>query len=398
MNLKGYTEVLKERGYYCFPTYGYEYGKKFKKPKCRGGFYGNNLSIPTIFDPYGNDNWNETAVSIWCGTLLAIDCDGEAGTNNFAELMKKLGIPFDLERDFTIRTPRNGYHFYYKAPENHAFIKNSAGVLGEHIDVRGCRGYVVCPGVQRPIGNTIKIYNPNSRFLDSDYLPIPSYKLPECPKPLLELLSTDDSITERQLGLLSLLPEPYRYVYDYLDREDVKYMVLKDGKNKTDIQVVHSGFDFSNAKKTQKEKAEKSVTQNEPEKIIADNGKVRLEFTGDINAIEYPTERIDISPNYNYHPSYQVMERLKKYANKIPNSKDRDNQGRRVEGHTKTLKVISFAFNTLAKHDTGKARRIIDKWNDGLDWWWEDEVIEAKLLYVAKDYLKQKIRARFGLL
>jgi Bifunctional DNA primase/polymerase, N-terminal len=44
-----------------------------------------------------------------------------------------------------VRTPSGGHHLYFRQPQGQE-IRNSAGLLGPGIDVRGTGGYVVAPG------------------------------------------------------------------------------------------------------------------------------------------------------------------------------------------------------------------------------------------------------------
>jgi Bifunctional DNA primase/polymerase, N-terminal len=51
---------------------------------------------------------------------------------------------------YTVRTPRGGWHFYFKA-DGHG-IRNSAGQIAPMLDVRGDGGFVVAAGSVRPEG------------------------------------------------------------------------------------------------------------------------------------------------------------------------------------------------------------------------------------------------------
>jgi hypothetical protein len=45
-----------------------------------------------------------------------------------------------------VLTPSGGYHLYFRQPPGQPPIRNSAGLLGPGIDVRGAGGYVIAPG------------------------------------------------------------------------------------------------------------------------------------------------------------------------------------------------------------------------------------------------------------
>jgi len=55
--------------------------------------------------------------------------------------------PLDLPGTVTVNTGRSGIHLYYRCREE---VRNSAGKLGRHIDVRGHGGQVVYPGSVHP--------------------------------------------------------------------------------------------------------------------------------------------------------------------------------------------------------------------------------------------------------
>lgn len=60
-------------------------------------------------------------------------------------------IPPEVEATptYTVQTPRGGWHFYYACTDK---VSNSAGKLGDKVDVRGDGGYVVAAGSYRPDG------------------------------------------------------------------------------------------------------------------------------------------------------------------------------------------------------------------------------------------------------
>ncbi len=66
--------------------------------------------------------------------VIDVDPGGDAG-------------PLNLPATATVRTGRDGLHFYYRC---HVPVRNSAGKLGKHIDVKADRGQVVFPGSIHP--------------------------------------------------------------------------------------------------------------------------------------------------------------------------------------------------------------------------------------------------------
>lgn len=88
--------------------------------------------------------WPDANIGVACGPsgLVIIDLDAKTGG---AETWTSLQKLHRLE-DAPVRglTGGGGEHLYYQAPEG-AEIRNSAGLLGPGIDVRGAGGYVVAP-------------------------------------------------------------------------------------------------------------------------------------------------------------------------------------------------------------------------------------------------------------
>jgi hypothetical protein len=82
--------------------------------------------------------------------LVVIDVDGMQGLESLSQLTKDNPLPKTL----IVRTG-NGYHHYFAYPHEDVDIRNSAGQLGKHIDVRGNGGYVVGPGSLHPDTETI---------------------------------------------------------------------------------------------------------------------------------------------------------------------------------------------------------------------------------------------------
>lgn len=72
--------------------------------------------------------------------LFVLDLDVRPGKDGVANFIA-MG---PCEATFTVRTPTGGLHLYFRMP-NHP-VRNSAGELGQGIDIRGDGGYVVAPG------------------------------------------------------------------------------------------------------------------------------------------------------------------------------------------------------------------------------------------------------------
>lgn len=72
--------------------------------------------------------------------LVVLDVDGDDG----AESLRRLESANDrLPETWSVVTPRGGAHYYFAHPGGE--IRNSAGLLGTGLDVRGDGGYVIAP-------------------------------------------------------------------------------------------------------------------------------------------------------------------------------------------------------------------------------------------------------------
>ena len=80
--------------------------------------------------------------------LVVLDVDGETGLQSLRRLEKE-NKP--LPPAVTVRTGGGGLHYYFISSER---ISNSAGKLGDHLDIRGKGGYVIGPGGRHLSGRT----------------------------------------------------------------------------------------------------------------------------------------------------------------------------------------------------------------------------------------------------
>ena len=75
--------------------------------------------------------------------LWVLDVDGPIGRDTWEDYVRRNGGMGALPDALTVQT-RAGMHHWYRLPEG-VTIRNSAGLLGEGLDVRGAGGYVVAP-------------------------------------------------------------------------------------------------------------------------------------------------------------------------------------------------------------------------------------------------------------
>jgi hypothetical protein len=91
-------------------------------------------------------------IGIHCAGLLVVDVDVKnSGDASFARLDMIEGFPDTL----TTATPTGGRHLFYRLPDGHPGVQNSAGRVAPGIDIRSTNGYVVAPGSTVPAGEYV---------------------------------------------------------------------------------------------------------------------------------------------------------------------------------------------------------------------------------------------------
>lgn len=80
------------------------------------------------------------------GRLVGLDLDRKNGVDGVATLNQLAAEHgFEIPRTLTVCTPSGGFHLWLTVPEGVA-VPNSVGRLGDGMDVRSTRGYLVGPG------------------------------------------------------------------------------------------------------------------------------------------------------------------------------------------------------------------------------------------------------------
>jgi hypothetical protein len=118
--------------------------------------------LPGKNTPYAGSDWTESATAdpekirdMWrfrpdanIGVLttdrIVLDVDCKEGKPGFLSLLD-LDLPLET---LTVKSPSGGHHLYFNGPNR----ANSAGKLGEGLDIRSFNGYVVAPGSTTPVG------------------------------------------------------------------------------------------------------------------------------------------------------------------------------------------------------------------------------------------------------
>jgi putative DNA primase/helicase len=118
--------------------------RRRKRPTIKGWTNGSAFTAPEQV----KEHWAEhpdypgivtgPASGVW-----VLDLDGAEGVATIKRLMAEHGQEKFDERVLRVRTPRGGWHYYFKWAEG---VRNSQGKLGPGVDVRGQGGFAAAPG------------------------------------------------------------------------------------------------------------------------------------------------------------------------------------------------------------------------------------------------------------
>lgn len=89
-----------------------------------------------------------TALAVHTGPesgVFVLDVDNKNGKNGSEALRELEEQHSPLPPTLTVRTPTGGFHYYFQYPQG-AVIKNSTSDIGEGLDIKSHKGYVVAPG------------------------------------------------------------------------------------------------------------------------------------------------------------------------------------------------------------------------------------------------------------
>lgn len=115
-----------------------------------------------------------------------LDVDGATGKESLQNLEAECG---SLPPTRVVRTGGGGLHYYFSSSQK---IRNSAGKLGDHLDIRGDGGYVIAPGARHLSGEPyewVDGHGPDD---------LPSASLPAWIPKKLKSESTDSAATVLQ--------------------------------------------------------------------------------------------------------------------------------------------------------------------------------------------------------
>lgn len=91
------------------------------------------------FGPGGQWRGASVAIDTARSGLVVVDCDGHTGKINYLERAEQDHLPSSPARE---RTPGGGEHHYWRADPDRP-LRNSAGQLAEHVDIRADGGFVI---------------------------------------------------------------------------------------------------------------------------------------------------------------------------------------------------------------------------------------------------------------
>lgn len=130
-------------------------------------------------------------IGIACGArsgIVVLDVDADHNGYESLDVLRR--VYGELPETPTVKTGSGGRHIYFKHPGIE--IRNSAGKIGQGLDIRGDGGYVVAPPSIHPNGNVYEwIIKPSQ------------VHLAEMPKWLIELLTTQNEQEQKIQKTLS---------------------------------------------------------------------------------------------------------------------------------------------------------------------------------------------------
>ncbi len=122
-----------------------------KVPRNRGGLTSASSDVLVVSEWW--QRWPDANVGIVTGPAsgyAVLDVDGPAGLRSLAALERRHGTLKTAQ----VLTGSGGWHYWFRAPDES--VRNSAGVLGDGLDVRGEGGYVVAPPSVHESGNVYR--------------------------------------------------------------------------------------------------------------------------------------------------------------------------------------------------------------------------------------------------
>ena len=127
--------------------------------------------------------------------VVVLDVDGEAGMASLKKLEERYG-PLPITR--TVTTGSGGKHYHFSCTHT---VSNSAGTLGEGLDIRGDGGMAIAPGALHQSGNLYH-WDEGRSPAEVPLAPIPGW--------LLKLLSAEKKQQKADINIDDPIPETKR--------------------------------------------------------------------------------------------------------------------------------------------------------------------------------------------
>lgn len=140
------------------------------------------------------------------GQFIGLDLDRKNGVDGIATLNRLAQEHgFEIPRTMTVCTPSGGFHLWLTVPDGVA-VPNSVGRVGEGIDVRSSRGYLVGPGSRGRNGQ----YSLHPSIGETEVLPVPEQLLKlmlpaPVPRPAPRITPTGDKAEAALNGLVRVV-------------------------------------------------------------------------------------------------------------------------------------------------------------------------------------------------
>lgn len=118
-----------------------------------------------------SENQKSYAIDTGRSNLVIIDCDNKNTINGVNSFLEQAQTNDSIPQTFTVKTPNDGLHFYFKSPSNYKIKSSNGTVLGPGIDIRAYGGYIVAPGSLLRVENDIREYTVEDDELEIAELP-----------------------------------------------------------------------------------------------------------------------------------------------------------------------------------------------------------------------------------
>lgn len=171
------AEYYISKGFRVFPL-----RKNLKTPATGNGFKDATLDHDQIRNWFGSDAGQNIGIATGNG-LVVIDLDTKHGVDGMASLATLEATHGKLPETLIAATPSGGEHRLFKYPPD-LDIRNSAGKLGQGVDIRANGGYIAAAP-----SHTEASADPQGRTMTGDYRFTKKLPVADLPQAWLDLLT-----------------------------------------------------------------------------------------------------------------------------------------------------------------------------------------------------------------